>query len=172
MSLSLLAQIILRQTVSAGFVTKGDEIEFAEEDLNFIILANAIRELNAASEDRFEPFDVDAEYSDVLPDYVSYDGNIWEYINAVPQTGIEPGSDPSVWELSSSGAFAHEKNKDQYLDKGGNNEVTAEELRTAANAIPDELSIVLRSSGPEGHRFKFIVGDDGYLVMPGTDLGV
>jgi hypothetical protein len=32
--------------------------------------------------------------------------------------------------------------------------------------------VILKSTGPDGHRWKFTVGDDGMLSQPGEDLGV
>jgi hypothetical protein len=36
----------------------------------------------------------------------------------------------------------------------------------------DEFSVIIRSSGVDGHRWKFTVDDTGMLSMPGEDLGV
>jgi hypothetical protein len=36
----------------------------------------------------------------------------------------------------------------------------------------NEYYIILRSSGPDGHRWKFTVDDTGMLSMPGEDMGV
>ena len=33
-------------------------------------------------------------------------------------------------------------------------------------------SWVIKSSGPDGHRWKFTCGDDGMLIQPGEDLDV
>lgn len=31
--------------------------------------------------------------------------------------------------------------------------------------------LILRSTGTDGHRWKFTCGDDGMLIQPGEDLG-
>ena len=38
--------------------------------------------------------------------------------------------------------------------------------------IPAPSSWVIKSSGPDGHRWRYRVGDDGMPIFPGEDLGV
>lgn len=136
MSLSLLDNILLRTVVDPVLTAKGSTLTWEEEDTNFIIIHDAIKELSEVEIGGLDPFDAGTEYSNVAPDYVTYDGNTWEYVNAIPSTGVTPGTDPATWSLASSGVFIHSQNTDQYLDLGGDNESTALEVRTVIdNAV-------------------------------------
>jgi len=73
-------------------------------------------------------YDAGVTYSNSPTIYVEYSGNIWKFINPVPQTGVTPGTDILSWELSSAGVFVHERNKDEYLDFGGTNQISASEI--------------------------------------------
>ena len=66
--------------------------------------------------------------------YVSYSGNLYLHISGTPTTGVIPDSDPTKWQLVSSGVLIHEKNKDQYLDFGGANQVAASEIPLIDNS--------------------------------------
>ncbi len=137
MSLVLLDLILMRTKPGTGYPVKNASLTWTEEDTNFQILADCIREIAALSLDSgFEPYDNAATYSDVLPDYVSYNNNIYEYINPVPQSGITPGTDVLTWQIVSLGNFAHQQNTDQYLDFGGSFQVSAEDLYNLLTSPP------------------------------------
>jgi len=125
---SLLDTVILRQKIATGFVTKGASIEWLEEDDNWTIVVDAIRALQSIPTDTsgFEEFNPATTYE--LGDYVSYNGNIYKFINNVPTAGETPDSSPLYWAITSQGEFAHERNKDQYLDYGGIYQVSAQDL--------------------------------------------
>lgn len=135
MSLVTLHTIILRIVEAEGYETKGSEISWAEEDNNFVVLANSIKELleliKASSVGGVDDYNPAVEYSNTDPDtYVTYDNNTYRYIGASPSTGITPGTDESKWELVSSGAFTHQQNTDTALALGTEFEVTAEAIKT------------------------------------------
>lgn len=77
-------------------------------------IVDAIDTLSTPPDSNFDEYDPAKVYSNALPDYVSYEGNIYKYINATPTAGATPDESPTFWELSSSGAFAHQQNTDQY----------------------------------------------------------
>jgi len=129
-----LDDIILRSSTNAPLVTKGSELTYAELDGNFIELYEYLTNMNAGS--ALSPWSIATTYTGT--NYVSYNGNIYKQI-ASPSLGQVPDLNPAVWELSSVGALAHEKNKDQYLDFGGVNQVSATEV----NDIVDNQIIVI-----------------------------
>lgn len=135
MSLSLLSQIVLRIVTDPNFQTENASIPWVKEDANWKIVGDAIRELATVPTDTtgFEEYNAGTTYSD--GDFVAYNGNIYQYINNVPSAGVTPGTDPLYWELSSQGQFAHERNKDQYLDFGGPKQVSAQEIYDFINAV-------------------------------------
>lgn len=126
--------ILLRTASDPNLVAKGSSLTWTEEDTNFIIIANLLRSLQAVDTTNFEAYNAGTEYEQ--GDFVSYDGNVYEYINATPQTGITPGTDPLTWEITSQGLFTHERNKDQFLDQGGSFEISAEDIFNGLNSIP------------------------------------
>jgi hypothetical protein len=132
--LSLLNQITLRTLTDPNYITKGSEVSWEEEDNNFIILADAIRELSNVNVNGIDPYDPAVEYSSSGPRYVTYGGNTWEYINPTPQTGITPGTDGTVWKIASQGLFSHKQNTDLKLAEGTSDEVTAAEIRAFIDA--------------------------------------
>lgn len=129
-----LDDIILRSSSNAPLVTKGSELTYAELDGNFIELYEYLTNMNAGS--ALAPWSVATTYTGT--NYVSYNGNIYQQISS-PSLGQVPDLNPTVWQLSSVGALAHEKNKDQYLDFGGANQVSATEV----NDIVDNQIIVI-----------------------------
>lgn len=137
MSLALLPQVLLRILVDPTYAAKGSSLTWIQLDTDLKIIADAIRELAAVGDTSgFTPYNNVTVYSNTLPDYVSYQSNVYEYINPVPQSGITPGTDPLTWQLASQGLFAHERNKDQFLDFGGANQVSAADIYNLLNAGP------------------------------------
>jgi hypothetical protein len=51
----------------------------------------------------FLPWDSAATYSQALPTYVSYGGNIWLFVSGTSDVGTVPGTDSSIWQLVSTG---------------------------------------------------------------------
>lgn len=139
MSLALLDLILLRTKTGTGYPVKGSSLTWTEEDTNFQILADCLRDIAAISASSgFEPYDNGVTYSDTRPDHVSYNNNIYEYISPTPQAGITPGSNPLVWEIVSLGSFAHIQNTDQYLDQGGPFQVSAEDIYNLLTTPPGD----------------------------------
>jgi hypothetical protein len=153
--------IILRVVEHTPLFTKNASLSWEEEDNNFVVIFEAIKNLQTSGEDAFEAYDPGEEYSE--GDFVSYSGNIWEFINPVAQTGIAPGSDPSTWEVVSLGLFAHEKNKDQYLGFGGSYQVSAQDLHALLNGGFDtDYWNLAGNELTERKQFGSVTGDFGW----------
>ena len=168
-----ITDILLRTVTHADLSTKNAVITWEEEDQNFIEIYEALKSLLSVDVTLFEPYNAGTTYSS--GDYVSYNNNIYRFINVTPTAGITPGSDILYWELASVGEFAHQQNHDQYLDFGGPNQVSAEDLydlihgggtfgfftqggnsfgATATLGTNDAYDLVLETSGTEYLRIK------------------
>jgi hypothetical protein len=120
--------IILRSTTFAPLTNKGSELTYTELDNNFIEIYDYLATLNTGT--NLNPWSISTTYTGTQ--YVSYAGNIYKLLTA-SSLGEVPTSYPSVWQLTSIGELAHEKNKDTYLDFGGTYEVPAEDLHSLVN---------------------------------------
>lgn len=121
--------IILRSSSHSPLTTKGSELTYTELDGNFIEIYDAIASLNDVS--GIEPFNISTTYTGT--EYVSYNGNVYVHISATPTTGVLPDTDPSKWQLTSTGALAHQQNKDTYLALGSASQVSATDLADIIN---------------------------------------
>ena len=107
-------------------LVKGTQLTHEELDGNFVFLNDRISGLTSSVD--VAPYNGGTTYTGST--YVSYSGNLYLHISGTPTTGVIPDSDPTKWQLVSSGVLIHEKNKDQYLDFGGANQVSASEIRS------------------------------------------
>jgi len=123
--------LYLRVDSKAGFTTKGSALTWSEEDQTFIGLYDLIQTALAIDTASFAPYNSGTTYTNVDPDYVSYNGNIYECIVA-STVGNNP-SDATKWTLVSVGEFTHVKDRDLYLDFGGANQVAASALYRVLN---------------------------------------
>jgi lysophospholipase L1-like esterase len=131
MSLDKLNQIKLRIGPSSEYIVKDAELTWSETDQNFIILADAIKDLSGNNIGGIDEYNPAVSYSNTDPDtYVSYNGNTYKYIGSSSSTGVTPGTDETKWELVSAGEFSHRQNTDTKLAEGTENEVSASELKT------------------------------------------
>ncbi len=97
---------------------------------------------DTGTNDSFTAYDNDFTYVGGETYFVSFDNNIWQFIADVDQTGVEPGTNASVWNLTSAGQFAHEKNKDTFLDFGGTNQVGASEVQKKSIEVTGNITAV------------------------------
>ena len=124
------ASMILRIAAYPPLTTKGSELTWEELDGNLIkIYQDIAAKVKAGT---IPDFDSAKTYN--LGDAANYNDVTWLYLNATPEAGIDPGSDPAYWGEIDPTFFIHEQNKDTYLDKGGANEVTAAQLKTLVAA--------------------------------------
>lgn len=105
---------------------KGSQLTHTELDGNFTYLDNRISGMTSSVD--VAPYNGGTTYTGST--YVSYAGNLYLHISGTPTTGVIPDSNPTKWQLVSSGVLIHEKNKDTYLDFGGANQVSASEIRS------------------------------------------
>lgn len=97
-------------------------------------------------------------YDNTINNYAVYNGKLWKYINASPSSGTPPVEGATWTEVYVADA-GHIRNKDTYLDRGGDYEVSAESLPrtisktlTAAeiktlNSVPIDLGVTAPGSG-------------------------
>lgn len=158
--------VLLRILSDPNYAAKGSSLTWTELDTDLKILADNILALQTPSTGGFEPFDNGITYSNVGPDYVSYNGNIYQYINAIPHSGITPGADPLTWQAVSVGQFSHQQNTDQYLDKGGPKEVTVTEIY---NKVHESDAFVSGFTYYKGDPLAPVTGDlrEGYEPTTG-----
>jgi len=116
-----IADLLLRATANLPLVTKGSELTLSEGDANVIEIYNALAALMAGT--GIYPYNPATAYSGTF--YVSYSGNIYVHVAVGPSTGITPGTNPAVWQLTSVGALAHQQNTDLALAFGTSNYITA-----------------------------------------------
>jgi hypothetical protein len=135
MSLALLDEILLREKTDPVLTAKGSELTFDEEDTNFVIIHDAIKELSEVEVGGISAYNAGTTYSlTTPPTYVTYNNNTWEYIKVTPSSGTTPGTDATVWSLASNGVFSHQQNTDTYLAQGTANECSASDLRALLDA--------------------------------------
>jgi len=65
----------------------------------------------SAAADNFAPYDPAEEYNSDQPDFVSFNGNVYEYIYPTPDTGKVP-TNATYWRIVSAGQFNHQQNTD------------------------------------------------------------
>lgn len=161
MSVALLNSIILRTLSDPNYSAKGDELTWEELDTNLKIIADAIKEVAGADVGGIEPYNPATEYSNIIPDYVTHDGNTYEYINAIPQTGVTPGTDPTAWLLVSAGLFSHLQNTDIILAAGTSDEVSAAAIKVLMALVGD------------ASQYEYIANKglaNGYASLDGSGL--
>lgn len=143
MSLATINNILLRTKIDPNLSAKGSSVTWLELDDNLKIIRDAIVELSTASTEGFDAYNNLTVYNNTDPSYVVYDGNIWEFINPTPAAGVTPGTDILTWQIVSQGLFSHLKNRDQFLDETGVNEVSASSLRALLDSYTSDLADVL-----------------------------
>lgn len=102
-----LNDIILRESSHSPLTTKGSRLTFGELDQNLIELYDAAKLAEAflaALGANIAPWDSSLTYYAGDEYYVSYGGNIYYFIGGGDSTNEQPDLNPTVWELSSTGA--------------------------------------------------------------------
>lgn len=173
-----ITDILLRTVSHADLTTKNAVITWTEEDQNFIEIYESLKSLTSVDISLFETYNAGTTYEN--GDYVSYSGNIYRFINVTPTAGITPGTDPLFWELASVGEFAHEQNKDQYLDFGGANQVSVTDLYALLNGGVPIISDIpydatswnanLDGATKNSIRDKFVTVDAAIAAINTTNL--
>lgn len=117
--------MILRVETFPPLTTKGSELTWPEADQNLIkIYQDLVAKIQAGS---VPDYDSGKTYSTF--DAANYASKTWSFVNITPSSGVTPGSDPAYWVEIDPTVLAHQKDRDQYLDFGGPNQVSADALK-------------------------------------------
>lgn len=172
-----LNNIKLRTLTHSVAQTKGAELTWTEMDTNLIQLINEINGLQIASGSNLEVFNATTTYSNVAPSYVSYGGNLWEYIHATPQAGIVPGTDALVWSQTSVGALVHAQNTDSWVGLGTLYPSSSQQIHAVINnsiftttralVMDPTIGLIAQASLKPG-RWYYISDKDIYLQAIST----
>lgn len=155
--------IILRETDNAPLTNKGDFITGAEIDSNFIAVYNDFVALAVTL--GVTAYDSGTTYDDTDKAYVTYNSKLWQWVNVSSGMGITPGSNDNYWVEVFPTILAHEKNKDTYLDKGGSNETTAQEIRDFIDAgLTSTTNLGITAHGDSQLTLTSSTGDNVDLV--------
>lgn len=145
-----LTDIKLRTTTHSPLQNKGSKLTWAELDRNIYELADAIIAINSGA--GLTPYNAGTTYTGGDTYYVSYNGNIYKFISATDKTGITPGTDGAVWELTSLGALSHQQNSDTKLGLNTDYEITSrtiyENIARYSNVLKPALNLVDGLSAP------------------------
>lgn len=125
-----LQDFIFRTITKAGYTTKGSELSWTELDENFEVLIDELANGNSGAAGNIAPYNPSTTYDNTNPTYVSYLGNIYQYISGTPSAGNTPDVSPTFWQVVSSGVLTHQQNTDTKLAQGTANEVSASALAT------------------------------------------
>lgn len=142
----MITDILLRSVANPPLVTKGSILTYAEEDGNFIEIYEFLAALNNGS--GVTIYNPATNYLGTY--YVSYANNIWLHV-ASSSTGVTPGTNPAVWELTTIGALAHQQGTDMFVGLGSPYETTAQEIYDLVNSVvitvTESAFIALYNSG-------------------------
>jgi hypothetical protein len=117
---------VLRETNNPPLTNNNAPISGAQYDQNIINIYDDLVALNTGGD--VDAYDNLKEYDNVTNQYVSYGSVVWQYINATATIGNTP-TEGAYWTQVPPSTLAHVRNKDTYLDKGGDNEVSASDLK-------------------------------------------
>lgn len=141
-------EMLLRILQGTIYAVKGSTLTWVELDRNLTLIANAIQAIFTGNSSAFAPYNPSLEYTLTNPaTYASYNGNVWKFVSSTPRTGVTPGTNTAVWELTSTGQFAHQQGSDLTLGLGTTNVVTAADLKI----IVTEYRKFYRGTNPPGN---------------------
>lgn len=136
-------QMLLRILAGQAIPVKGAQLTWQELDLNQALIAGAVAVLyQAANVAGLVAYDPAFTYIGGQTYFRSFDGNVWKFKSPTSQTGITPGTNPAVWELSSSGLFAHIQGTDNQLLRTGGIVLTADDIFAGLGGGGGSFSIV------------------------------
>lgn len=135
---------LMRVKVVSGLTTKGSNLTGIETDNNFDLYFQFLSELLASA--NIPSYNGGTEY--VQGDIVKYSSRLWQMVNASPQTGVEPGTDGTVWEITSIGQFIGNQAIQRFatslvIKKDGNTNLTKGEEGDGLLKINSEGAVVM-----------------------------
>ena len=149
----------MRKLTWANVKARLADIHYSKTEVDNLI------EVTAAGSANFAAYDAGFTYLGGTTYYVSYNNKIYKFISDDNQTGETPGSDPAIWEITSNNDLTHAKNRDTKLDEGGDNEVTAANLR----AHLDKWGINTIQHGVSAGSNSFSINNNqGFLTAAGA----
>jgi len=155
--------ILLRGLANPDLVAKGSSLTQNQLDQNFVIIYNELAALS--NSEQLDAYDPSRNYIGGSATFVAFDSKIWKFISATSQQGVQPDSDPAIWQRVTAGAIAHERNKDQFIDFGGQYQVSAEDIFNAVNKTTTQLAAVqsivdgtVAPASPEMNGLAHIIG--------------
>jgi hypothetical protein len=122
------SQMLLRILTDAYIAAKGAQLEWPELDTNQLVIANTLARLEYNAVYGADAYNALTAYTGGQTYYRTYAGNVWKFISASTQTGIAPGSNPLIWELSSIGVYAHQRGTDTQLMSSGGIVITGDQI--------------------------------------------
>jgi hypothetical protein len=126
------ASNVLRETDNPPLTNNNAPISGAQYDQNVINIYDDLVALNSGGD--VPAYDPLKEYDDTVNKFVSYGGEVWLYINATATIGTTP-VEGLYWTQVPPSVLAHPKNQDSHLDLGGDDEVSATEIRAMLDGI-------------------------------------
>lgn len=97
-------------------------------------LVNILGQVPPATSNDFPAWSGATTYTGGSEVVVKHSNKLWLFVSASDVVGTEPGTNGLVWQELSAVQLAHFRNKDQYLDLGGPNEVSALAIKRALSA--------------------------------------
>jgi hypothetical protein len=148
--------IILRTVTHAPLTTKGSQLTWSELDNNQAKIYDDLKMLQGVNGGLVPAYSGATAYNPGQFVSMAVDGTsgIWQQVSGSPSTGVAPGENPLVWTEVQSSDLSHYPGTDQFLDEGGLNEVSAEDLKE-----------LLNNSGSGVKTLK------ANLTQPGTPVG-
>lgn len=123
--------IILRSVSHSPLPTKGSALEIVDFDGNNINIYEDF--VNLATSSEIADYNVGTTYDNVLEKYCTYNGRTYQYINTSATMANLPTDTDFFIEIFPT-ELSHQKNRDNILDEGGSDEVSANEIRSFIDA--------------------------------------
>lgn len=126
-----------RSTNSGELKAKGSALTHSEMDANIIAIYNDFKTMQYTPE--ISVYNAGTTYDNTVNKFARYNSYLWKWIYASSGSGVTPGTDATKWERIMVNEMSHEKDHDTYLDRGGENEISA-------THIPKYVEITLSSA--------------------------